>query len=71
MRGRTFFVMTACLLVTACESVDRSPGIPIGSSTDSNGRPCATYQMKSDRVYETRCDYGGQYPASVSPPVSQ
>ncbi|MEQ1656162.1 MAG: hypothetical protein ABL960_10720 [Nitrospira sp.] len=54
MRGRTFFVMTACLLVTACESVDRSPGIPIGSSTDPNGRPCATYQMKSDRVYETR-----------------
>ena len=44
---------------------------PIGYSRDENGRPCATYEIKKDTAYETRCDYGGEYPASVSNPLSK
>ncbi|HEU4685273.1 MAG TPA: hypothetical protein VFS39_12290 [Nitrospira sp.] len=44
---------------------------PIGYSRDENGRLCATYEIKQDLVYETRCDYDGPFPAPVSNPLSK
>jgi hypothetical protein len=60
-------VVLACL--SGCEFFEKQRQ-PIGYSRDENGRPCATYEIKKDETYETRCDYGGQYPASVSNPLS-
>ena len=57
----------ACL--SGCEFFEKQRE-PIGYSRDENGRPCATYEIKKDAAYETRCDYGGQYPASVRNPLS-
>lgn len=71
MRGRMLFILTACMISSGCEAFDRTLGTPIGYSRDENGRRCTTYETESDRVYETICDYGGQYPASVNNPLSK
>jgi hypothetical protein len=71
MLGRTLLILTAFVALTGSQYFDRMPGTPIGHSKDENGRPCTTYETKSDRVNETVCDYGGQYPASVSNPLSK
>ena len=44
---------------------------PIGYSQDENGRPCATYEIKKDVAYETRCDYGGKPYPSANNPLSE
>lgn len=71
MLGRTLVLIAAFVITSGCQFFDRMPATPIGYSKDENGRPCATYETKSDRVYETVCDYGGQYPASVSNPLGR
>jgi hypothetical protein len=71
MLGRTLVIIAAFVITSGCQFFDRIPATPIGHSKDENGRPCATYETKSDRVYETVCDYGGQYPASVNNPLPQ
>lgn len=71
MPSRFFIVFAVFVSISGCQLFDRMPAAPIGYSKDENGRPCATYETKSDRVYETVCDYGGQYPASVSNPLSK
>lgn len=70
MPGRTLIVFAAFVSISGCQWFDRMPATSIGYSKDENGHPCATYETKSDRVYETVRDYGGQYPASVSNPLS-
>lgn len=55
---------------SGCEWFDRTAP-PIGYSKDGNGRNCSTYETKSKGVYETVCDYGGQYPASVTNPLTK
>lgn len=70
MLGRALLIVTAFLISSGCELFDRTPPTPIGHSRDENGRDCATYEIKSDRVYETICNYGGAYPSSVKNPLS-
>ena len=70
MISRTLFLITAFLTSSGCEFFNRAPATPIGHSRDENGRPCATYKTKTEGMYETVCDYGGQYPASVTNPLS-
>lgn len=48
--------LLCALIVSGCEFFEKQRQ-PIGYSTDENGRPCATYEIKKDVVYETRCDY--------------
>ena len=71
MLGRSLVIIAAFMIMSGCQFFDRMPATPIGYSKDENGRPCATYQTKLNRVYETVCDYGGQYPASVNNPSSK
>jgi hypothetical protein len=61
----------AFLVSSGCEWFERRPVTPIGYSKDENGRSCATYETKPKGVYETVCDYGGRYPASVTHPLSK
>jgi hypothetical protein len=49
----------------------RTPPTSIGHSKDENGKDCATHEIKSDRVYETICNYDGAYPGSVINPLSR
>ena len=72
MISRTLFLIAAFLTSSGCELelFNRAPATPIGHSRDENSRPCATYKTKSEGLYETLCDYGGQYPASVNNPLS-
>ena len=71
MLRRVLLIVAACLILSGCELFDRTPPIPIGRSSDENGKDCATYEIKSDRVYETICNYGGAYPSSVKNPLSR
>ena len=71
MLGSILFIIAAFMIMSGCQFYDRMPATPIGYSKDENGRPCVTYQTKLNRVYETVCDYGGQYPASVNNPSSK
>jgi hypothetical protein len=64
-------VITAFVITSGCQFLDRAPAKPIGYSKDENGRSCTTYETGSKRVYQTVCDYGGQYPASVNNPLSK
>ena len=64
-------IIAAFMMSSGCEWFNRAPGTPIGYSKDENGRSCATYETKSKEVYETVCDYGGQYPASVTNPLTK
>lgn len=59
------------MITSGCQFFDRAPAKPIGYSKDENGRACATYENGSKRVYQTECDYGGQYPTSVNNPLSK
>lgn len=52
----SYLVCLCALTVSGCEFFEKQHQ-PIGYSTDENGRPCATYEIKKDVVYETRCDY--------------
>ena len=61
--SRTFLLIAAFVVMSGCQLFERMPDTPIGYSTDENGRPCTTYETKSDRVYETHCDYSGPSPA--------
>jgi len=63
------FCVGVLVLLSGCEFFEKQRQ-PIGYSRDENGRPCATFEIKKDTTYETRCDYGGQYPASVGNPLS-
>jgi hypothetical protein len=69
MLGPTLLIIISLVISSGCQFFDRMPATPIGYSKDENGRPCATYETKSKDVYETICDYGGQYPASVNNPL--
>ena len=63
MRGSINRCLLICVGVPACLSgceFFEKQRQPIGYSQDENGRPCATYEVKKDVVYETRCDYGGK-----------
>jgi hypothetical protein len=71
MLGRALVIISAFVITSGCQFFDRMLATPIGYSKDENGRPCATYETKSDRVYQTVCDYGGQYPGSVTNPLSK
>ena len=71
MLSRTLVIFAAFVITSGCQYFDRMPATPIGYSKNENGRHCATYETKSDRVHETVCDYGGQYPDSVSNPLSK
>ncbi len=71
MISRTLFLIAAFLTSSGCEYFNRAPGTPIGHSRDENGRSCTTYKTKSEGMYQTVCDYGGQYPASVTNPLSK
>jgi len=68
---RALLIVAVFLILSRCELFDRTPHTPIGHSRDENGRDCATYEIKSDRVYETLCNYGGAYPSSVKTPLSR
>jgi hypothetical protein len=67
MRPETALILAAFMMMSGCDRI--AP--PIGHSKDGNGRNCATYETKSKEVYETVCDYGGQYPASVTNPLTK
>ena len=69
MLRRVLLIVVACLL-SGCELFDRILLFHRHSS-DENGKDCATYEIKSDRVYETICTYGGAYPGSVKNPLSR
>ena len=69
MISRALFLIAVFVVSSGCQLFDRMPATPIGYSKDENGRPCATYETKSDRACEAVCDYGGQYPASVTNPL--
>ncbi|BCA56470.1 hypothetical protein W02_36100 [Nitrospira sp. KM1] len=62
----------ALALLCGCEFlVPEKQRVPIGYSRDGNGRPCATYEIKKDAVYETLCDYERVQPDVVRNPLSK
>lgn len=48
----------ALLLLSYVPLAGCHPIVPIGHSTDENGRPCDTYQTRLGGVYQTVCEYG-------------
>ena len=63
------FLIATFLIFSGCSFFDSAPVTPTGYSQDQNNRTCATYETKSSAVYRTECDYGGQYPVSVTNPL--
>lgn len=70
MRHDTVLIIAACAMLSGCAWFERT-ATPIGYSDDQDGRKCATYETKSKAAYETVCDYGGRYPASVINPLTK
>jgi hypothetical protein len=60
---RMLIVIVMLGSVGGCHPFDPSGRMPLGHSTDENGRPCSTYQSKLDGVHETVCDHGGSGPS--------
>jgi hypothetical protein len=70
MPHETVLIIAAFAMLSGCVWFDHTDP-PVGYSEDQNGRKCATYETKSKTAYETVCDHGGQYPASVTNPLTK